>query len=133
MAADHIIATKVCPGIDSESTALVVYDEGTQWIGAYPSVSKGAEYVTEAFNHFKSPKEKVQLFYSDNAGEINQAAREAGWRHAKSTPYRSETNGIVERQIRTVCEGTRSLLEQSGFDEAMWPVAMKYFCHAHNI
>ena len=32
----------------------------------------------------------------------------------RSTPYRSATNGIAEREIRNVLEGTRTLLEHSG-------------------
>ena len=36
------------------------------------------------------------------------------------TPHRSETNGIVERAVRRVKEGTSAVLLQSGLNESWW-------------
>ena len=55
-----------------------------------------------------------------------------GIRHDKSEPNRHESNGVVERHNRTVIEGTRAVLYQSGLPYKYWPLAMKYFCVAHN-
>ena len=45
-----------------------------------------------------------------------------------STPHRSETNGIAERAVRGVKEGTSALLFQSGLDE-WWADSME--CHTY--
>ena len=37
--------------------------------------------------------------------------------HRTSTPHRSETNGIAERAVRRITEGTSAVLLQSGLDE----------------
>ena len=39
------------------------------------------------------------------------------WNHCTSTPYRSKTNGIAERAVRRVKEGTSAVLLQSGLNE----------------
>ena len=51
-------------------------------------------------------------------------------KHDTSTPYRSTANPIAERSVRTVTEGTRTLLEQSGFPIQWWPYASRCFCHS---
>ena len=42
---------------------------------------------------------------------------ELSWNHCTSTPHRSETNGIVEGEVRRVKEGTSAVLLQSGLDK----------------
>ena len=39
------------------------------------------------------------------------------WNHCTSAPHRSETNGIADRGVRMVKEGTSAILLQSGLDE----------------
>ena len=43
---------------------------------------------------------KPKYIYTDGSGELDQAARDLGWLHDGSTPYRSETNGVAERAVR---------------------------------
>ena len=45
--------------------------------------------------------------------------------HRTSTPHRSETNGIAERAVRRVKEGTSAVLLQSGLDEKWWSDSME--------
>ena len=42
-----------------------------------------------------------------------------------STPHRAETNGIAERAVRGVKEGTSAVLLQSGLDEKRWADSME--------
>eukprot|EP00972_Heterocapsa_arctica_P020715 3053121-Heterocapsa_arctica.AAC.1 len=42
--------------------------------------------------------------------------------HGTGTPYRSAINGVAERRVRYVLEGTRTLLEHSGMPTTYWPV-----------
>ena len=40
------------------------------------------------------------------------------WNHCTSTPHRSESNGISERAVRKVKEGTSAVLSQSGLNKS---------------
>ena len=53
--------------------------------------------------------------------------------HDTSTPHRSETNGVVERAIRRVKEGTSCTLIQSGWYPTFWPEAMACYCFLRNV
>ena len=48
---------------------------------------------------------------------LAKACEELSWNHCTSTPHKSETNGIAERALRRVKEGTSAVLLQSGLDE----------------
>ena len=50
-----------------------------------------------------------------------------------STPHRSETNGIAERAVRRVKEGTSAVLLQSGLDNEWWADSMESYCYLRNI
>ena len=50
-----------------------------------------------------------------------------------STTHRSETNGIAERAVRRVKEGTSAVLFQSGLDNEWWPDSMECYCYLRNI
>ena len=47
------------------------------------------------------------------------SSEDLSWNHCTSTPHRSETNGIAERAVRRVKEGTSAILLQSGLDEKL--------------
>ena len=48
---------------------------------------------------FLGPGVKVQHAYSDKAKEIIKAMEDMGIVHDTSTPHRSETNGVIERNV----------------------------------
>ena len=43
--------------------------------------------------------------------------------------HRSETNGIAERAVRRMKEGTLAVLSQSGFNEKWWEGSIECYCH----
>ena len=49
------------------------------------------------------------------------------------TAHRPQTNGIIERAVRVVKEGTSCVMVQSGLDEKWWPEAMNCFCFLRNV
>ena len=57
--------------------------------------------------------------------EFGRACDDLAWNHRTSTPHRSETNGISERAVRRVKEGTSAVLLQSGLDERWWSDAVE--------
>ena len=61
---------------------------------------------------------KPKVIYTDNSLEFGKACEDLYWNHCTSTPHRSETNGIAERAVRRVKEGTSAVLLQSGLNES---------------
>ena len=52
--------------------------------------------------------------YTDNPLQFGKICEDQSWNRCTSTPHRSETNGIAERAVRRVKEGTSAVLLQSG-------------------
>ena len=46
---------------------------------------------------------------SDNSLNFGKSCEELSWNHCTSTPNRSETNGIAERAMHRVKEGTSAV------------------------
>ena len=56
------------------------------------------------------------------------------WNSAKPVNYaRSEINGIAERAVRRIREGTSAVLLQSGLDEKWWADSMECYCSLRNV
>ena len=61
------------------------------------------------------PERNPKVCYIDISLEFGKACEDLSWNHCTSTPNRSETNnGIAERAVRRVKEGTSAVLLQSG-------------------
>ena len=71
----------------------------------------------EACKSFLEPDGKPKAIYTDNSLEFGKACEDLSWNHCTSTPHRSETDGIAERAVRRVKEGTSAVLLQSGLNE----------------
>ena len=106
---------------------MTIRDQRSGWTDGYPPPSKSTTNVRETVQDFEG-SEKIDHWYSDGAGEIHAACREEGTRHDKSDPNRHETNRVIERTNRTVIEGTRTVLFQSGLPHKYLREAMKCFC-----
>ena len=120
-------------GIDDEKVALVVKDIATKFIYVYPSGRKDAESAILAMKHFVGPGDKVEVVYSDNAPELINAIKTLQWRHVLSKAYLSQSNAVIERSLRTVLDGTRVNLLQSGLNHSYWPYAARHFCAMGNV
>ena len=79
------------------------------------------------------PNRKPKAIYTDNSLEFGKACEGLSWNHCTSTPDRSETNGIAERAIRRVKEGTSAVLLQSGLGEKWWADSTECFSYLRNI
>ena len=110
---------------------FVVQDVYSQWLQAYPVPRKDTESVLDRFLHFFGPeyhpnysgpggKKVPSEVYSDNAKEFEAAFKGLHWVADTCTPHRKETNGIAERAIRRVREGTAPTLVQSCMDPIWW-------------
>ena len=65
--------------------------------------------------------------------EFGNACEDLSWNHCTSTPHRSETNGIAERAVRRVKEGTSAVLLQSRLNESWWADFMECYTYLRNV
>ena len=118
---DHIVTVNdEIISVDGHSNAVVVRDRATGWIEACPTAQKSSDEADQALQQVISPKESFGIIRSDGSGELETAIQQLGWKHSTATPGMPNTNGVAERVLRTVLEGTRSLLHQSGLDRRWW-------------
>ena len=104
-----------------------VQDLATQWIRSYPCKTKTSQETQRSLQKFLEPDRKPKVIYTDNSMEFGKACEDLSWNHCTSTPHRSETNGIAERAVRRVKEGTSAVLLQSGLDEHWWADSMECY------
>ena len=132
--ADHVIlGSGRNTSRSGDTAALVCYDRASGALGVYPMSSKGAEETIQAFHHFVPPTVVPKLVYTDCSPELSAALRNLQWRHDTATPYRPQTNGVAERAVRRVVDGTKSVLLASGLEHCWWREASECFAILHNI
>ena len=122
---DHKVLSDNCESRNNHQYAIVV---PTQWIQAYQKLHKKPR---EACNSSWSQKPKV--IFTDNSLEFGKAYEDLSWNQCTSTPHRSETNGIAERAVRRVKEGTSAVLLQSGLNESWWTDSMECYTYLRNV
>ena len=108
-------------------------DLATQWIQSYPCKTKTSQEAQRSLQKFLEPDRNPKVIYTDNSLEFGKACEDLSWNHCTCTPHRSETNGIVERAVRRVKEGTSAVLLQSGLDENWWADSKKCYTYLRNI
>ena len=79
------------------------------------------------------PERNPKVIYTDNSLEFGKACEDLSWNHCTSTPHRSETNGIAERAVRRVQEGTSAVFLQSGLNESWWADSMECYTYLRNV
>ena len=121
---DHVTGDHMCEQRkhvwDGGNTALTLLDVGTRYRAIYPRCDKSATEALSALQHFAGPKQAINMLYTGNAQELYKAAKDLVISHDTSTPHVSTTNAIAERNNRSIEEGTRTLLLQSGLHARCW-------------
>ena len=108
--ADHKVLSDNCESRNNHRYAVVVQDLATQWIQAYPCKNKTSQETQRSLQKFLEPERKPKVFYTDNSLEFGKACEDLSWNHCTSTPHRSETNGIAQRDVRRVIKWTSAVL-----------------------
>ena len=102
-----------------------------------PGVSVQKQNFTKktqrSLQKFLEPNRKPKVIYTDNSLEFGKACEDLSWNHCTSTPHRSETNGIAEKAVRRVKEGTSAVLLQSGRNESWWADSMVCYTYLRNV
>jgi hypothetical protein len=133
LACDHLIVFKSSRG--KEHAALTVQDRFSKVLQAYPTISREASQIASNLKHFVGLKSNFYTYtivHSDAAGEILRAVIEDNWLAESSVPSRFPHNSVLEREMRTFQEITRSLFLQAGFAARpqLWPQACSYVATA---
>ena len=131
--ADHKVLSDNCESRNNHRYAVVVQDLALQWIQAYPCKTKTSRETQRSLQKFLEPDRKPKVIYTDNSLEFGKACEDLSWNHCTSTRHRSETNGIAERAVRRVKEGTSAVLLQSGLNENWWADSMECYTYLRNV
>ena len=131
--ADHKVLSEESESRNNYRYAVVVQDLATQWIQSYPCQTKTSQETQKNPMKFLEPTRKPKVIYTDNPLEFGKSCEELSWNHCASTPHRSETNGIADREVRRVKEGTSAVLLQSRLGNEWWADSMECYCFLRNI
>ena len=131
--ADQKVLSDNCESQNNHRYAIVVQGLATQWIQSYPCKTKTSQETQRSLQKFLEPERKPKVIYTDNSVEFGNACEDLSWNPCTSTPHRSETNGIAERAVRRVKEGTSAVLLQSSLNESWWAESMECYTFLRNI
>ena len=130
---NHKVLSDNCESRNNHRCAIVVQDLATLWIQSYACKTKTSQETQRSLQKFLEPNGKPKVIYTDNSLEFGKACEDLSWNHCTSTPHRSETNGIAERAVRRVKEGTSAVLLQSGLNESWWADSMECYTYLQNV
>ena len=131
--ADHKVLSDCCESRNNHRQAIVVQDLATQWIKSYPCKNKNFAGNTRNLQSSWSRIGNLKSFTLTILGKFGKACEDLSWNHCTSTPHRSEANGIAERAVRRVKEGTSAVLLRSGLNENWWADSMECYTYLRNI
>ena len=131
--ADHKILSEESESRNNHRYAVVVQDLATQWLQSYPCKTKTSQETQRSRMKFLEPTRKPTVIYTDTSLDFGKSCEELSRNPRTPTPHRSETNGIAERAVRSVKEGTSAVLLQSGLDNEWWADSMECYCYLRNI
>jgi transposase InsO family protein len=91
------------------------------------------EWQCDAVNKANKP---VSFLQTDGGGEYQadmaKILKDSGTTHLLSPPYSHESNGLAERQNRTLKDTARTLMRQANMPSSFWPKAIKAACDIRN-
>ena len=131
--ADHKVLSEGCESRNNHRCAVVMQDLATQWIQSYPCKTKTSQETQRSLQKFLEPERKPKVIYTDNSLEFGKACVDLSCNLCTSTPRRSGANGVAERAVRRVKEGTSAVLLQSGLNESWWADSMECYTYLRNV
>ena len=91
-------------------------------IQSFPRKTMTSQETEKSLQEFLEPTRTPKVIFTDNSFEFGKACEDLSWNHCTSTPHRSEPNGIAERAVRRIKEGTSTVLWESGLDKNGWRI-----------
>ena len=130
--ADHKVLSENCESRNNHRYAVVVQDLATQWIQACPCKTKLQRKLEEACKSSWSPIGNQKSFTLTIPWNLAKPVKISLGIIARQH-HRSETNGIAERAVRRVKEGTSAVLLQSSLNESWWADSMECCTFLRNL
>ena len=127
---------------DNYTRIIQFIDERSKYIMVEPCRKKSDafEIVKEKVREIErtiSPK-KISIIRSDGAKELviskklKKFYKKIGIRIKFSAPHSQHQNGLIERNVRTINEGTRAMMLRACMPEYDWYYAKSYFVYLRN-
>ena len=126
---DHNVLSEESESRNKHRYAVVVQDVAMEWLQSYPRKTKTSQETQESLMKFLEQTRKPKVIYTDNSLEFGKSCEELSWNHCTSTPHRSETNGIAERAVRRVKEGTCAVPLQPSLEKEWSAGCMECHCY----
>ena len=98
---DHKVLNEGCEFRGNHRYAVVVQDLATQRIQSYPCKTKTSHETERSLSKMLGAVTQTKS-HLDKSLEFGKACEDLSWNYRTSTPHRSETNGIAERDFRRV-------------------------------
>ncbi|KAE8226259.1 hypothetical protein CF319_g1123 [Tilletia indica] len=120
---------------------LVIVDDHTRYVWIIP-----LRFKSDAIMAFKTfhlamstqyPNLPISRVRTDNAlefkaSELHRFWEEKGVKHELAPRYSPQSNGVAERNVRTITEMTRTMLIGANLPAFFWPAAAGYAAHIKN-
>ena len=95
--------------------ALCIYDRGSRWVEGIPLRSLGSIDACNAVYWYEGRNiAGIEHVYRDDSEALKKALVDHGILFDVCVPGKLVTNGVAERQVQEVINGTRVLLSQAG-------------------
>ena len=88
----------------------------------------GADDTKKSLQQFFAAIKTTRKIDTKNYLKFTFACEDLNWNRDKSIPHRSGPNGIAERAVRRVNEGTASVVMQSSLTDGWWSAAVGSCC-----
>ena len=136
VAADFIIVSKTLKD-EKETVVLVLRDEFSGFIAAYPAPTRSQDSIVKSVLSFLGPTyfaHPMIMCKTDNAPEFKAACSTLGFVHEPTLSRRFPHNSVLEREIRTLEEITRAAHLGAGFQviTGLWQHSVQYAATAMN-
>ena len=134
--ADNIILGEdLTKGSEGERACLVRYDEYSGALQAFPQTDRTTDANIAALQKFGGTRAHGKALCNvktDCATEVVEAVKYLGWLPDPGIPNDYYDNAKLERIIRSIKEGVRSIHLKAGFTHDLWPRSVEYFCVARS-
>ena len=128
------------PSLNGSKYFLLIKDEASSFRIAYflREKSEVPECIRDYIRMMETQTgRKLKIFRSDNGTEfVNSAMKcfldQNGTIHETSVPYCPESNGKIEREMRTIKDSARTMLQQAKLPDFLWAEATATSVYVHN-
>ena len=124
--ADHKVLDEESESRNNHRYSVVVQDFGHPMDSIFSVKTKTSQEDGKEFTEVSRAVGKDESHLYRQSLEFGKSCEDSSRNHCTSTLHRSETNGIAERAVRRVKEGTSAALLQSGLDERWWSDSMEF-------